>query len=152
MGAELETLTLDDLRARRDAVRERADLLSYRRRLLHAQMDLVEAAATTTDHEEFDAMIAEVLSDRPESDGEVRAVSVEQLDDDQDVAALPADLLDLDDEERASLLARLRAREQEVSTERRGLLDDLDQLLDELVRRFRQDGVDARSLLSEEER
>ena len=150
MAAELESLTLDELRRRRDAVREREGSLSYRRRLLHAQLDLVRAAATAGDMEELDAMLAEVLADGPGSaSSDVRAVEVEGRPEDGDLTPLPDDLVGLSDEDREALLGRLREQEHDISTRRRELLDELDALQDELVRRFRRDGVDARTLLGE---
>lgn len=146
--AELESLTLQELRERRDAVHEHEEALSYRRRLLHAQLDLVEAAATVTTQQEFDALIAETLSDGPTGGGgDVRAVAVEGRPEDDDVEPLPDELVELSEEDRDALLARLRAEERDVSTRRREVLDELDALQDELVRRYRRDGVDARALL-----
>lgn len=150
MAAELESLTLDELRQRRDAVREQEEEFSYRRRLLHAQLDLIQAAATAADQQELDAMLAEILSDGPGSaSGDVRAVAVEGRDDDDALVPMPDDLVDLSDQDRAALLERLQEQEQDVSTRRRELLDELDALQEELVRRFRRDGVDARALLGE---
>ena len=150
MAAELESLTLDELRRRRDAVREQEESLSYRRRLLHAQLDLVHAAAAAHDLEELDAMLADVLADGPGSaSGDVRAVEVVGRPEDGDLEPLPDDLVDLSDHDREQLLGRLQQQEQDISTRRRELLDELDALQDELVRRFRRDGVDARTLLGE---
>lgn len=150
MTAEHESMALDELRRRRDAVREQEEGLSYRRRLLHAQLDLVEAAAAAEDQAELDAVLAETLSDGPgSSGGDIRAVEVEDRPDVGDLEPLPDDLVDLSDEDREALLARLREQEQDVSSRRRTLLDELDALQDELVRRYRRDGVDARSLLGE---
>lgn len=150
MPAELESLTLDELRQRRDAVREREESLSYRRRLLHAQLDLVRAAATAADQEELEEMLAEILTDGPgSSSGDVRAVEVEGRPEEGDLEALPDDLVGMSDRDREELLARLQQQEQDISTRRRELLDELDALQDELVRRFRRDGVDARALLGE---
>ncbi len=146
MSADLASLPLDDLRRRRDAVRDQEEELSYRRRLLHAQIDLVRAVGASGDREDFAAMLAEVLSDGPSSGGgAVRAVHVEA--EDVELPPLPDDLEDLDEDERAALVARLRAEEETVSDQRRALLDELDELQQELVRRYRRDGVDARQLL-----
>lgn len=150
MATELEAMTLGELRKRRDVVRERQESLSYRRRLLHAQLDLVLAAAAAGDQEQFDAMIAEALSDGPgPASSDVRAVEVEGRPEDGDLEPLPDDLVGMSDDQRDALLERLRAEEEEVSGQRRVLLDELDALQDELVRRFRRDGVDARQLLED---
>ena len=71
-------MPLDDLRRRRDAVRVEEEGLSYRRRLLHAQIDLVGALAGAGEDRDFQSLLAEALSDGPGGgSGEVRAVTVE---------------------------------------------------------------------------
>lgn len=151
LPADLEALTLDELRRRRDAVRDEEEELSYRRRLLHAQLDIVGAAGRASDRGEFEAMLAEVLADAPPATARaVRAVDVEDHPEDADVDPLPADVVELDEQERAALIARLRREEEEISRRRRALLDELDRYQEELVRRFRRDGVDARALLGED--
>ncbi len=146
MPADLESLPLDALRRRRDAVRAQEEELSYRRRLLHAQIDLVRAVSASSDHDDLAAMLAEVLSDGPGGESsEVRAVPVAA--EHEDVTPLPADIEDLSDEAREELVGRLLEDESVVSEERRALLDELDRLQEELVRRYRRDGVDARQLL-----
>ena len=146
MPADLEELSLDDLRRRRDVVREQGEELSYRRRLLHAQIDLVGAVAAARGDQDLESVLARALTDEPGGgSGEVRAVSVEG--EHGDLEPLPEDLTDLDDTERDALLERLRDREEAVSERRRQLLAELDELQAELVRRYRRDGVDARRLL-----
>ncbi len=149
LPADLEALTLDELRRRRDAIREEEEDLSYRRRLLHAQLDIIGAAGRATDHEDFAATLAEVLTDAPTPGSGVRAVDVEGRED-AGLEPLPADLVDMEQAERDELLERLRQQEQQISGRRRKLLDELDRFQEELVRRFRRDGVDARALLGEE--
>lgn len=149
LPADLEALTLDELRRRRDAVREEEEQLSYRRRLLHAQLDIIGAAGQAEDHEAFAAMLAEVLTDGPTPGSDVRAVDVEGRED-AGLEPLPADLVDMEQAERDELLERLREQEQQISQRRRTLLDQLDRYQEELVRRFRRDGVDARALLGED--
>lgn len=149
MAADLEAMTLDELRRRRDDARDREEAVSYRRRLLHAQLDIVEASTSATDAASLHEMLAGVLSDEPAPGAGVRAVAVQGDHDDVDLEPLPADLLELPVAEREALLARLRADEQATSERRRALLAELDALQGELVRRYRRDGVDARSLLGE---
>lgn len=147
MPAELEAMTLDELRRRRDAVRDEEEALSYRRRLLHAQLDLVQAAGSVADPEDFESMLAEILADDPGgAGGEIRAVAVGDLPDD-DIEPLPDDLVALSADERTALVTRLQQDEHAVSEQRRALLDELDALQRELVARYRRDGVDARELL-----
>lgn len=147
MAADLEAMALDELRRRRDDVRDREEVVSYRRRLLHAQLDIVEASTSATDAASLREMLAGVLSDEPTPGAGVRAVAVEGGHDDVDLAPLPPDLLELPVAEREALLTRLREDEQATSDRRRALLVELDELQAELVRRYRRDGVDARSLL-----
>lgn len=151
MPAEFEAMTLEELRHRRDRVRGQEEAVSYRRRLLHAQLDIVQASMRAAGPAEFEAMLADVLSDdAPSSAGEVRAVEVEDEHDDVDLAPLPVDLLGISDDDRAAVLARLREDERATSARRQELLQELDALQDELVRRYRRDGVDARELLRED--
>lgn len=150
MPAEFEAMTLDELRHRRDRVRGQEEAVSYRRRLLHAQLDIVAASMRAADHQEFESMLAEVLSDdAPSVAAAVRAVEVEDEHDDVDLEALPSDLLALSDADRTALLTRLREDERATSAKRQELLEELDALQDELVRRYRRDGVDARELLED---
>lgn len=146
MADDLEALTLVDLRRRRDAVRAEEEELSYQRRLLHAQIDLVGAMASVGEGGDLESVLAKALSEGPGGgSGEVRAVSVEGSH--GDITPLPDDLSQLSDEERDALLARLRDDEASISGRRRALLSELDAIQAELVRRYRRDGVDARQLL-----
>lgn len=148
MTADLEALPLDELRRRRDAVRVEEEQLSYRRRLLHAQLDLVQASRRVDEDHDLESMLGRILADDDRgAAGVVRAVSVRPHPGADDVEPLPADLVGLDDDERARLLERLQAAERATSERRRELLDELDELQAELVRRYRRDGVDARQLM-----
>lgn len=147
MTADLETMTLEALRRRRDAVRDEEEALSYRRRLLHAQLDLVQASGSVTDPDDFESMLAGILADEPGSGtGEIRAVAIGDVGDDGP-EPLPTDLVGLTADERDDLVTRLQENEHAVSERRRELLDELDALQRELVARYRRDGVDARQLL-----
>lgn len=149
MTADLEALPLEELRRRRDAVHAEEELVSFRRRLLQAQLDIVEAAADVDDEAALEDMLARVLADRPGgSSSSARAVEID--DRPVDVPPLPVDVVGLSAAEREELLTELREREREVSQHRQELLHELDELQDELVRRFRRDGVDARALLEGE--
>lgn len=148
MTADLEALPLEELRRRRDAVHAEEELVSFRRRLLQAQLDIVEAAAGVDDEAALEGMLARVLADRPGGSSSARAVEID--DRPVDVPPLPVDVVGLSAAEREELLTELREREREVSQHRQELLHELDELQDELVRRFRRDGVDARALLEGE--
>lgn len=149
MTADLEAMPLDELRRRRDELRSREEDVSYTRRLLHAQLDIVEASLESGDDiTAFEDLVAVALTDGPpRPGGDIRAVSVDHDHDDVDLEPLPSDLLERSADDRNQLLERLRAHEAEVSEERRQLLDELDALQDELVRRYRRDGVDTATLL-----
>lgn len=148
MPADFEAMTLDELRRRRDGVRDEEEALSYRRRLLHAQLDLVQAAGAVSSPDDFESMLAEILADEPgAAGGEIRAVAVGDLPDEDGIDPLPSDLVGLSAEERTALVVKLQGEEHAVSERRRELLDELDALQRELVARYRRDGVDARQLL-----
>jgi hypothetical protein len=153
MSQELEALSLDELRRRRDELREREETVSYRRRLLQAQLDIVEASATANDPEELAVTLARVLSDPPAtSSAPVRSVRISGSPLDGEVEPLPKDLMGLDDSARADLQHRLRGEERDISDKRRRILDELDALQDAIVARFRRDGVDAKALLGDTDR
>jgi hypothetical protein len=149
--ADLAAMPLDELRRRRDELRRREEDISYLRRLLHAQLDIVEASLESrNDITAFEDLVAVALADGPpRPGGDVRAVSVEDAHDDVDLEPLPVDLLERSVESRNDLLDQLRSHEAEVSEERRQVLDELDALQDELVRRYRRDGVDTETLLGD---
>lgn len=134
------------LRARRDALREVEARLSYRRRILQAQLDILgrdgDVAAPLQDR------LAAALADaQPAGDAPARAVAL-QPPVDVDVEPLP-DLASLDDDDVVALAERLAGAEREVSDERRGVLDELDEIQAELVRRYRDlGGVDVDAVVS----
>lgn len=137
----------DDLRRRRDEVRAQEQRVSFHRRVLQAQLDMLAAVAAGSD-EDLSASLPHVLADAPPtSTVAARSVDVAVPDGDVDVDPLPADVATLPAEERERLAERLRAEERSLSDERRALLDELDGLQTALVARYREDGVDARALL-----
>ncbi len=147
MSQDLAGLPVADLRRRRDAVRDREAALSYRRRLLQAQMDIVDQLGRSSD-QDLSVRIGEALADGPSAQtGSTRAMDVGPHPE-LDVEPLPVDVAGYDDEQRAELLARLAADEKATSIERRALLDELDALQAELVQRYRVEGVDMAALLS----
>ena len=148
MAEPLDELDVPTLRARRDAVRAEEAAVSYRRRLLQAQLDIV--AGFDDEHAEaLERRLVELLADVPsdgDRDGPSRAVEtvVEGV---EEPAPLPEDLAGMDAEERAALVERLTEQERELSARRRELLDELDRLQAELVTRYREGGVDTASIL-----
>lgn len=149
MAADLEALPLDELRGRRDELRAREEDVSYTRRLLHAQLDIVEASLESgEDITAFEDLVAVALTDGPaRPGGDVRAVSVDHDHSDVELEPLPSALLDWSEDERRELLEQLRRQEVVISEERTQVLEELDALQDELVRRYRRDGVDPHELL-----
>lgn len=149
MTDDLSTLPVAELRRRRDAVRDEEQVVSFRRRLLQAQLDI--AAAVGVGDEDLAAQLARVLADAPTGGSgqlDARSVDVEDMEGaDVGVEPLPRDLAGLDPAERTALLDRLRDAERAESDRRRELLDELDALQAELVRRYRADGVDAAAIL-----
>lgn len=146
MGDGLAELALADLRSRRDEVRAQEAAVSYRRRLVQAQLDIV-ADLDEASGERLEARLASVLADHPSAEsGPARSVAT-VVGDVEEPEALPDDLTTLTAAERASLAERLATTERDLSSRRRELLDELDTLQEELVRRYRDDGVDASALI-----
>lgn len=134
------------LRARRDEVRAREAAVSYRRRLLQAQLDILAALDGVYGDDGATSLatrlVAALADDEPSDRGSPRAL-VTDVAGLGSVPALPDDLDQLDADGRAALFAQLREAERELSDERRDLLVELDELQDELIRRYREHGVDA---------
>lgn len=131
-------LSLQQLRSERDAMREEEARLSFTRRLLQGQLDILRAHEPGG--ETLAARLASVLADAPGGGAPARAMDLAPPDG-VDVPGLP-DLATLGDDETVALAEELAAREAEVSERRRTVLDRLDALQGELVRRYRDEGVD----------
>lgn len=131
-------LSLQQLRSERDAMREEEARLSFTRRLLQGQLDILRAHEPGG--ETLGARLAAVLADAPGGGAPARAMDLEPPAG-VDVPGLP-DLATLDEDETVALAEELAAREAEVSERRRTVLDRLDALQGELVRRYRDEGVD----------
>lgn len=143
MDTPVAELDLPALRAERDELREREAGLSYTRRILQAQLDIVRAHV---DGEGGPFDIAAILGEEPGTGGgETRAVLV-SAPADVTVPGLP-DLESLDGDALTALASDLQEREQGVSEERRTVLDRLDALQDEVVRRYRDEGVDVADVI-----
>jgi hypothetical protein len=148
----LDTLDASGVRAMRDDCREEEARLSYARRLVHGQLDIVRAEQRRRSAGEGGDLVetlTAILADDPaprSRDARTAPVyapgeddyghrSHDTLIDDPALGRVP----DLDDDELAALLERLQAKEANVSTLRRTVLAHLDALQDELIRRY-QDG------------
>jgi hypothetical protein len=164
----LADLPLEEVRARRTAAQRFENAVSYVRRLAHGRLDILDAEVTRRG----DGAVAskDLVSglrsslgggtqrpSAPELGLPARApqeleptVEADPLVADLDVAVGPgliAGVGQVSDEELAAALTRLRAFEDSISARRRALHDTLDTLQAEIVRRYRDDGVDVASVL-----
>jgi hypothetical protein len=146
-------LDLTRLRARRRELQELDDAVSYVRRVAQARADLARAELARRSAAEPDTELADDLrgvladrllagSDRPPRPAEdfsehPRAVELDQLCAEHGFGRLP----ELDPDELATLTGVLDDFERQVSAERHELFAELDALTDELVRRYRDEGV-----------
>lgn len=142
----LASMSVDEVRQLRDDCRRIEPRVSYRRRILQGRIDiaLAEGDRRTAGGDLIESL-KEVLADRPSgaprSDRSLDVVDFADDDpEDPEDASGPSmlDLPDLDDEQVMELVASLQARERDLSQRRRILLDNLDRLQDELVRRYRE--------------
>jgi anti-sigma-K factor RsiG len=164
--AGLDTLSLDELRRRRDdAEQEEADA-SYLRRLLQGRLDIIRAelerraeqGANERDLSDLLTRLPAILAGAdagqfnavprvlvpPRADQHRRRV--EKLVSDETLARLS----ELDDGELATVIDTLVAEERRVSQTRRAVQEVLDQLRGELTRRYRDGGADVSALLETE--
>ncbi len=154
---DLQTLTLDDVRARRaDADQEEVDL-SYARRLLQGRIDLLRAAQSSrrgegpfsgrqrSDAEIVDAL-KRILADDPREDhglgrhlaAEPSRVGEHRREAERAVADVGGSDPDaLSEDALGEAVARLLAIESRVSRARRQVQVVVDTLADEIARRYR---------------
>jgi hypothetical protein len=151
--ADPATLDLNALRARRRELQELDDAVSYVRRVAQGRADLAraelarrwgdEGAKELT--EDLPGVLGERLlagSDRPPRPAEdfsdhPRAAELDRLCADHGFGRLA----ELEPDELAALAGALDDFERRVSTERHELFAELDELTEELVRRYRDEGV-----------
>jgi hypothetical protein len=149
----LQDLSLDELRARRDESLAEREYLSLLRRLVQGRAEILKAEIERRGEGGEEGPLIERLSrilssESPSSSrGEAVKVSVpeeEMLQARRRVERLVADggLSDpaaLDDEQLSAAVGLLEAEEQEVSRSRSAAIDVLDQLQNELKRRYKED-------------
>ena len=148
----LETLSMDELRARRrDAEQEEADL-SYLRRMLHGRLDIVSAEIErreSPDQGDLVDRLADILADPSRTTrGSGRHITVEpsrvdvhRREVEQAIAdAVVSDVTARTDDELQQALVDLRANEVEVSEVRHQVQEVVDACSAELARRYR-DGL-----------
>lgn len=146
--SDVSRLTLDELRERRRALQSLDDAVSYVRRVAQGRADLARAElarrgtggeAPLTD--DLRSVLGDRLlgvSDRPPRPAEdfsdhPRAAELDRLCAEHGFGRLA----ELDDDAVAALAAALEAFEREVSEERHAVFAELDDLSEELVRRYR---------------
>lgn len=163
--ADIEALSLDDIRRMRTECQEAEAALSYLRRLIQGRMDLVHAyleRPAGSDAPDLSSVVdnlADILAGPRGTRGPGRnpvlhspdtdemAELTDELDD-----ILGADdllrLVELDDEQLGALANNLRELENRVSGERRAMFDRIDTLQAELVKRHKSGGASVDGLLS----
>jgi hypothetical protein len=159
----LETWTLDQVRARRDEATETETALSYLRRILQGRLDIVMAeqrhrrAGESGDVSELVDELPTILSGNVHAPGLGRLPTLMapgEVDHQLEArlesilpAAHLARLDEIDPEELDRCAIELTEFERFVSGQRRAVLDVLDRLQDEIVRRYRSGEATVDSLL-----
>lgn len=138
-----------EVRAMRDECRDEEAQLSYLRRILQGQLDiaLVELSRRTQagDRPSLVADLPSILSDRPSpAQRDARAVPLydpedtgRRTTDAERFSAQVGQVPELDDDQLAALVRDVREAERGVSDRRKLVLERLDTLQEELVRRYR---------------
>lgn len=149
----LSEVDLAGVRAMRDDCREEEAGLSYARRVLHGQLDIVRAEQRRRGGAADEGLVgtlADILADDPAPRSrQARSAPLYAPDahygqrshdtplDDASLGRVP----ELTDEELDALLERLQSKEAHISGLRRTVLAHLDALQDELIRRYRDGSV-----------
>ena len=153
LEGDLSSLSLDELRARRDDCLKVEGKVSYLRRLVQGRLDIVQAdvgrRARREPPAELPSLLEQlpgILADRSHAPGPGRLPSSPtpvddgELTDELDALAGAerlASLPELPDGEVEGLARELSELERRVSERRRALFAAIDALQDELVRRYR---------------
>ncbi|MDQ6615181.1 MAG: aerial mycelium formation protein [Actinomycetota bacterium] len=161
----LPSLPIDEIRSRRDQATEVEVGLSYVRRLIQGRMDIVlaevrgrEEGGARGDIGELVRRLPEILGDRVRGPGmgrlptlmapaEPELSELHRLDDIVDAEAL-GNLPERSDSQLGQIVDALASFEHEVSAGRRAVHDVIDQLQDELVRRYKSGEANVDTLLS----
>lgn len=159
---DVDTLTTEQLRARRDECEEHESGVSYARRVLQGKLDIVRAEVERRRNgQDGDVVLvdlSDVLADRGLRGPGAGRVSrfmvppavphhrrwLDQVVDDEVLAQLH----ERSDGDLRALADGLLDREQEVSRMRRQLLDRIDRLQAALSARYAEDGVDVAGILA----
>jgi hypothetical protein len=149
----LDTLPLDDLRARRDECLSEREYLSLLRRLVQGRAEIlraeVERRGGAAQGGSLVERLSQILSAEPQGPSRGEAVKVGVPEEEMHLArrrverlVADAGLSDpgaLDDARLAEAVDLLLAEEREVSSSRSEVLEALDAVQDELKRRYRDD-------------
>lgn len=145
---------MDELRRRREACQSREESVSYLRRVIQVRLDLLgselarrQSGEDPLASDELIARLPDILADHGRAPGfgqpprELRIPDIdgdlEALVDDIVAPGRLADMASIPSDELASMVGRLEALEQEVSTTRRDLHLQIDRLQAEVTRRYR---------------
>lgn len=157
-SADPTTLSLDELRMKRNEMQQRDDVVSYARRVAQARLDLVrtELARRNSDGDVSEE-VTDVLSQHLTGGPARPPRPAEDLSD--DALSLELDAIcsahhygrveDLDEVELGELADAIEEFEQRVSQDRRARFDRLDALSAELVRRYRDGEANVDTLLED---
>ena len=150
----LSAAGVPEIRTMRDDCREEEARLSYARRVIHGQLDIVRAEQRRRSGDGDEGLVgtlSEILADEPAphsrearsaplyapQEGGYGQRSHDTLIDDSALGQVP----DLDDAALTALLERLQEKEAHISALRRSVLEHLDALQDELIARYRDGSV-----------
>ena len=164
--ADLESLSMADVRQRRDECQEAADVLSYLRRIVQGRLDLVHAELERRaggGHGDLSEIVeelkrGEIIADHTRSSGYGRLPMTfgpadadgwitQELDELFD-AGQAGELPEMPDEELRRIADGLSELERKVSDQRNRLHDRHDALQAEVVRRYKSGEASVDSLLS----
>ncbi len=161
---DLGSLSLDELRARRDRGQAVENSLSYVRRLIHGRLDIVRgelerrrSGAARADLDDIIARLPELLADGSRSDSLPRPPQDMAPGADADAlvadleARVPASVIgslpDLDDDRLAEVADTLTAHERAISVGRNDLHVVIDRLHAEIISRYQAGNATVDSLL-----
>ena len=160
----LDTLSMDDLRARKAECQRLETTVSLNRRVVQGRIDIVGAVLESrqgggepADVTSLVERLGDILSERTRTPGvgrlsQLLAPSEEDFDTSEVDEVLPAGRLDTltesSDDELQALLDALVALDHDISARRQELFERIDTLHDELVRRYKTGEATVDSLLS----
>lgn len=160
MDVDPSSLSLVEVRSRRQELQTVEDAVSYARRVAQTRLDLVRRRISD-DSTPLTAALPDVLgqqavapsSGRPPRDTGAHETSAPAVELDTLCAERGFSRLDeLDEAQLSELAAAIAQFERRISDERRRLFDEIDALSDELVRRYRAGEASVDSLWSSADR